>query len=381
VESVHLIWKNVCLLWKLEDCPGFEKISERWNQIVDWERSTRKKQVRNDAKLVLATRLCLEQGEIRKTKNLKPKKLLPHECLRLLDPLQIWTILILSEYFRCLLVTHSITCYAHLLLCPKECNFESPSSISSIDLPAPLIIPSLTRKKKDSSGIAKRLLIHCHKYQISRQIPKVYTPESDNDLSSSSFEDDGDPELDLVLQGQLKPISSPRRPQTLTVEPLSQPLRESVRVNESRVSNTSLSISGVRSPPIPHPSDDHPFSSGEFLPSPSQHEPNKISKPNVKPRQRSRSPDLSANRRHSWGASPAPSRFLTPSSTNKSPSTEGESQTDYQTPIVAFGRMARSSRTKSPSTSNSSENYLLSSSSLRSLEQHPARESFDSTSA
>jgi hypothetical protein len=391
IESVHLIWKNVCLLWNLDDCPGYGKISERWNGIVSWERSTRKKQVRNDAKLVLATRLCLEQGEIRKTKNILSKKLLPLECLKLLDPLQIWTILLLSEYFRCLLITHSITCYAHLLLCPKECNFESPTSFASLELPSQLIIPSLIRKKKDSSGIAKRLLIHCHKYQISRKIPKVYTPESENDDSNSSSlddDDDDDSELDLVLQGQLKPIFDSQRP------PQTHPRQASrdSRANESRVSNTSLSISGVRSPPIPHPLDDHPFGSGEYFPSLSEYEPNKITKTNgkslqrdstPKSNQRSASPAMNQSHSRQHPHQSSPTSFLTPrrTATKRSPSTEGESQSDAQTPLVAFGRMVSKSRSKSPLVSNSSENYLLSSSCLRSLEQDATRNSFDSSSA
>jgi hypothetical protein len=396
-------------LWNLDDCPGIEKLSRRWNEIVSWERSTRKKQVRNDAKLVLATRLCLEQGKIRKNSSSTNQKLSPQECMELLEPLQLWSILILSEYFHCLLVTHSIACYIHLLLCPTECEFEFNSKQRSADLPEQLVITSLIRNKKDSSGLAKRLISHCHKYQISRKIPKQYVPESESESESESSllredqneDEEDDQDLDHLLKDQLRLRPSSSRIQTM---PHFESQHES-----SHISNSSLSISGVRSPPHPLPSDDHPYRSKEFLPSQSDYEPttrsvrtvnrtpdqttnnsltnetrrsNNLSSAKIKKKSSNLSPDSPADQ-------PSPQvGLVTPRASNTkrlSPGSDGPtllSESAYQTPIAAFGRSTRSSQSKiSTSRSSSPDDYLLTSSSLRSLDKQSLGSSFDSGSA
>jgi hypothetical protein len=403
------------LLWNLDDCPGIGKLSKRWNDIISWERSTRKKQVRNDAKLVLATRLCLEQGKIRKNNTSSTsKKLSPQECLELLEPLQIWSVLILAEYFRCLLITHSVACYIHLLLCPTECGFDSTSRNRSGDLPEQLAITTLIRNKKDSSGLAKRLLGHCHKYQISRKIPNRYVPESESDSELSLLDDDDEDsqDLDHLLEDQLKPSTSPHQPDQRQ-QPSSgfhlKPSSESQ--NESRVSNISLSISDVRSPPKPLPLEDHPYRSREYLPSQSEYEPTTPDQTNSSVRngarrnakQRSQSFDLSSARkknsnpstwspvdRHSSSkVSPRAAGLVTPRTSNSKSLSPGSddpslfSETAYQTPIAAFGRSARSSHSKTSISRSSSptDDYLLSSSTLRSLDKQSLGSSFDSGSA
>lgn len=382
VESIHLIWKNVLLLWNLEDSPGFDQLNDRWKDILSWERSTRKKQVKNDAKLVLATRLCLEQGKIRKKPNFANQKRSPLECLGHFEPIHVWTVLVLAEYFRSLLISHAISCYIHQLLCPHECNMASPSKLgTNLILPEQLYISEMIKTKKESIALAKRLLTHCHKYQISKIIPNQYIPESEESSSELSNESDSDSD---ILESQLQIGNNSSFTTPLSRNTMSNHSTK-LSNNESRISNTSLSVSDVRLPPQPIPPDDYPFHVNQVHPTPSEFEP-KSRNSNEQNRQRSRSLDLTSGRKRvpppPFGSPDDSLKRVSPSTSSSTPKSDSRifSRAEYRTPIVAFGRSSSTSPLHSKSRSTP-ENYLLSSSSLRSLEGTSPRTSFDPSDA
>lgn len=372
------------MLWSLDNSPGFRRLDERWKDVLSWERSTRKKQVNNDAKLVLATRICLEQGELRKKPPSANLKISPEQCLSHFEPIYVWSVMVLAEYFHCLLISHAVSCYIHRLLCPHECNNDgSPSKSGTQILPEQLIVNEMIRTPRESSGFAKRILVHCHKYQISKIVPKQYSPENEDidSISSEHSTSDGD-----IITSQLQFTNSSSWKSSLPTS-LSSPTNTETH-RDRREQNASLSISDVRSPPEPIPIADYPFHLSQLYPSPSDYEPQEVRSTRVdriSAHQRSRSLDSNpARKRSSTSTKDSSDKFLETSSFHRSASsvsaTPIRDDLIESRPLVAFGRSS------SPSSLNSKrqstpDNYLLSSSSLRSLENKSPRTSLDSTLA
>jgi hypothetical protein len=67
VNDIQEIWRNTRLLWDLSAVGEEEAaLTKQWTAIGTWSYSSRKRLVKQDARLVLATRMCLEQGTRRR---------------------------------------------------------------------------------------------------------------------------------------------------------------------------------------------------------------------------------------------------------------------------------------------------------------------------
>jgi hypothetical protein len=169
------IWQNAKILWNIEthgDSAGAE-LSSRWSGILRWNKSTHKKQVKSDAKLVLATRMCLEeQGQFRAREaghsnpDIAEEVMKPSMMFYSINSLELWCLTYLSEYCGARNIAHGyILPHIHKLLCPLECTVGA----SGASLAYPLNDQN-TFSKNDSIDISKNLRVHLHKYGVDTYV-------------------------------------------------------------------------------------------------------------------------------------------------------------------------------------------------------------------
>ena len=185
-QSIQDIWRNACLVWDLRGTGEQEALSERWTGIAA-RRSSRKKQVKHDARLVLATRLCLEQGIRRGSPSPSPSsrhrasplhspshavpvapKISPQRAMRAAHAVEIWTAAVLAEMFGVSALCGAVMTHMHSLLCPDDCSelHRQQRPLSSVRLAAELRVESLMEDDRECQQLAQRLYIHFHKFHI-----------------------------------------------------------------------------------------------------------------------------------------------------------------------------------------------------------------------
>ena len=169
------IWQNAKILWSIDsygDSAG-AALSEKWTNILQWSKSTHKKQVKSDAKLVLATRMCLEeQGQYSSRQPLTNNSLVSHtsevimppaKLLTSINSLEFWCLTFLSEFCGARNSAQDyLLPYIHKLLCPLECS----AGMSGAALAYPLN-DQHTFSKTDSIDISKNLRVHLHRYHVN----------------------------------------------------------------------------------------------------------------------------------------------------------------------------------------------------------------------
>lgn len=167
------IWQNAKILWGIEsngDSTG-AALSAKWESVVQWTKRTHKKQVKADAKLVLATRLCLEeqskaQSSVhqRASFDTSPKySITPQTMLNSINSLEFWCLTFLNEYCGASNIAHGFMLpFIHKLLCPQGCGMGAPGNALTYRLN-----DQNTFSKQDSMDIAKNLCVHFHKYKVA----------------------------------------------------------------------------------------------------------------------------------------------------------------------------------------------------------------------
>lgn len=177
-ESLMAIWQNTQILWNIDpsDHAAGASLAVKWSRVVQWTKSSHKKQVRADAKLVLATRLYLEEHGQHGAKsrnnmnhtNFENKKsdngsITPSAMLKSINSLEFWCLTFLTEYCGAKKISFFyLLPFIHKLLCPRECTVGFSD--------APLALPlndQNTFSKNDSIDIAKNLRVHLHKYGVN----------------------------------------------------------------------------------------------------------------------------------------------------------------------------------------------------------------------
>ena len=202
-SSIIAIWHNARILWKInpnDDAAGGE-LSARWSNILQWNKSTHKKQVKSDAKLVLATRLCLEEQGHNPPRDVKVKNSVsgagfvrPQDVFEHLDSLELWCFAFLSEYYGSRHIFHDyLLPHLHKLLCPLECS----AGYSAAALPYPLNDRSIF-SKNDSVDISKNLRVYIHNSYVLHQ---SHARISHNDPTRAISED----HQQLTIKSTLSP--------------------------------------------------------------------------------------------------------------------------------------------------------------------------------
>lgn len=208
--EIQEIWRNARLLWDLS-AAGVEEaaLTEKWSSVGAPSRSSRKSLVKKDAKLVLATRMCLELGTRRKAIGKSPVSSLhlptpqstardstrqvssplhspshaipvsaripPSQAFNSLHPMELWTVAVLAEMFGVSALSEAVMTHMHCMICKDPCGdkYSQQQKLSCLSLPTSLRIEELMEDERECVMLAQRLFIHLHKFKIPRESPLV----------------------------------------------------------------------------------------------------------------------------------------------------------------------------------------------------------------
>lgn len=182
-QSINLIWQNAVMYWEI-NVSLISDLNKLWKEILN-SGVSRQLQLQSDAKLLLASRLCLESGSggsggpqsgdhsIEKRMKNKNKKLRPIDAVQSLHGGELWMSLLLSEVFGVREVTLALEQYLHSLLSFHTSQSQYHSSEVTVGdniRTVPHIISSSFSSPLDEV-IAANLILHFQEISLSPPSP------------------------------------------------------------------------------------------------------------------------------------------------------------------------------------------------------------------